>query len=52
MGDKWEGFWKEAAMAYLRYCPAIFLEGMWRTTEYLSQDRLRFEQLRFSQIRV
>jgi hypothetical protein len=36
MNDDLEEIWKEAVMAYPRYCSSVCLEGLKITTEYFS----------------
>jgi hypothetical protein len=37
--DEMERIWKEAFVASSRYCPDIYLHGLWKTARNLSQDR-------------
>jgi hypothetical protein len=38
VNDELERIWEEAVVANLKYCSGIWLEGLRKTTKYISQD--------------
>jgi hypothetical protein len=42
--DELERIWKEAAVASSRYYAGICLQGLEKTSKFISQDRLRHDR--------